>query len=241
MAFKRQVVAITGAGGGMGRAVAIAFARCGATVALCDVSAQGLAGTAQACEPANAMSAVVDIRNVHAVQKWFADIDQTVGKCRILVNCAGIWRSDRVEDVTEPDWITMVDVNLKGTFFCCQQAIGQMRAVGGGAIVNIASAAGETGSIRPAAPYAASKGGVIALTKSLAREVAPLIRVNAVSPGPVDTAMLAETEEEKRQIAKRPLVQRLGTPNDIAEGILYLCGAEYVTGTVLQVNGGSLI
>jgi NAD(P)-dependent dehydrogenase (short-subunit alcohol dehydrogenase family) len=116
---------------------------------------------------------------------------------------------------------------------------------GTGSIVNFASTAGEFGSIRPSAAYAAAKGGVIAFTKSLAREVSPHgVRVNVVSPGPVGTPMLdAESEAAQAQVAERTLLGRLGTPGDIAEGVAYLIGdgAGWVTGEVLRINGGSLI
>ncbi|MCL6443111.1 MAG: SDR family oxidoreductase [Alicyclobacillus sp.] len=243
MSFDNKVVVITGAGGGMGRETAMAFAQSGAKLALCDVSAENLEQTAEACRPATVVTGIVDLCDVGAIYEWLQEVKNTFGNVQILANCAGVWHAANVEDVTERDWNFVIDVNLKGTFFFCQACMRQMREAGGGAIVNIASTAGEYGSIRPAAPYAASKGGVIALTKSLAREGAPIIRVNAISPGPVDTPMLANTEEEKREIAKRPLVGRLGTPRDIAAGILYLCGddAGYITGEVLRINGGSLL
>ncbi|WP_165452198.1 SDR family NAD(P)-dependent oxidoreductase [Paenibacillus thalictri] len=247
MNFKDAVVMITGAGGGMGRQVAKTFARQGARLALCDASPKGLEVTVEELRKEygdiQVRAGIVDVRDVQAIHQWAGEVLSALGPVQTLVNCAGVWHAADYQDVTERDWDFVVDINLKGSFFFCQAVMDQMRQAGGGSIVNIASTAGEYGSIRAAAHYAASKGGIIAMSKSLAREGAPSIRVNVVSPGPIDTPMLAATEEEKREVGKRPLVGRLGQPEDIAEAVLYLSGphAGYVTGEVLRVNGGSLI
>lgn len=244
MNFKDVVVVVTGAGGGMGRAVALAFAREGARLAICDVSARGLDETKVLLGNGDVVAGVVDSRRIASIREWMGEVKAALGPVRAFVNCAGVWHDSPYSAVTEEQWDFTVDVNLKGNFFFCQEAMKQMSEAGGGSIVNIASTAGEYGSIRAAAHYAASKGGVIAMSKSLAREGAPSIRVNVISPGPTDTPMLAATEEEKREVAKRPMVGRLGTPEDMAEAALYLSDprkAGYITGEVLRVNGGSLI
>lgn len=244
MGIRGMVTVITGAGGGMGRAAAAAFEREGALLALTDASARGLEETVSLLRNPDTLAGVVDLRDPSAVRSWMEEVRARIGPVRILANCAGVWHDSPYDGVTESDWDFVMDVNLKGSFFVCQAAMRQMAEAGGGSIVNIASTAGEYGSIRAAAHYAASKGGIIAMSKSLAREGAPRIRVNVVSPGPTDTPMLANTEEEKKEIAKRPLVGRLGTPEDMAEAMLYLCDpdkAGYITGEVLRVNGGSLI
>jgi NAD(P)-dependent dehydrogenase (short-subunit alcohol dehydrogenase family) len=139
----------------------------------------------------------------------------------------------------------MISTNLLTALVASRAVLPAMLEVGSGAIVNFASTAGEYGSIRPAAAYAAAKAGVIGFTKSLAREVSPLgVRVNAISPGPIDTpALKAVTEAERAKASARTLLGRLGQPHDIAQGVLYLASDEssFVTGTVLQVNGGSLL
>jgi NAD(P)-dependent dehydrogenase (short-subunit alcohol dehydrogenase family) len=247
MEFQDAVVMITGAGGGMGREIAKSFAKQGARLALCDASPKVLDVTVQELRElvpqVQVTSGIVDVRDVQSIRGWVGEVKEKLGYVSALVNCAGVWHMAEAQDVTEQDWNFVVDINLKGTFFFCQAVLEQMREAGKGSIVNIASAAGEYGSIRPASHYAASKGGIIAMSKSLAREGAPSVRVNVVSPGPIDTPMLAATEDEKREVGKRPLVGRLGTPNDIAAAVLYLSGpnAGYVTGEVLRVNGGSLI
>ena len=167
------------------------------------------------------------------------------GSVRVLANCAGVWHDAPYDAVSERDWDFVMDINLKGSFFICQAAMKQMSEAGAEARSSISLRPPEnTAAFAPLPDYAASKGGIIAMSKSLAREGAPSIRVNVVSPGPTDTPMLANTEEEKKEIAKRPLVGRLGTPEDMAAAILYLSDpakAGYITGEVLRVNGGSLI
>jgi 2-hydroxycyclohexanecarboxyl-CoA dehydrogenase len=244
MIFKDVVVVITGAGGGMGRAAALAFDKQGATLALTDASANGLEETVALLGRKDVFRGIVDIRSAKAIQEWMNQVKQALGAVQVFANCAGVWQAASYPDVSEDMWDFVLDINLKGNFFFCQAVMTQMREAGGGSIVNIASTAGEYGSIRAAAHYAASKGGVIAMSKSLAREGAPSIRVNVVSPGPTDTPMLAATEAEKLEAGKRPLVGRLGTPEDMAAAILYLSDHKqsgFITGEVLRVNGGSLI
>lgn len=244
MDFKGKVVVVTGAGGGMGRAVALAFEQEGARLALTDASSGGLAETVALLQSKEVITGVIDIRNVAAIREWMNEVKAAWGPVQALANCAGVWRDAPYQEVTEDQWDFTLDINLKGIFFFCQAAMEQMSQAEGGSVVNIASTAGEYGSIRAAAHYAASKGGIIAMSKSLAREGAPSIRVNVVSPGPTDTPMLAATEDEKREVAKRPMVGRLGTAEDMAAAVLYLSDpkkAGYITGEVLRVNGGSLI
>ncbi|SFL58135.1 3-oxoacyl-[acyl-carrier protein] reductase [Paenibacillus sp. 1_12] len=244
MNFKDKVVVVTGAGGGMGRATAIAFAKEGAKLAITDVSIKGLNETVELLQSNEVVAGVVDIRDISAIHTWMEHVKTTLGPVQIFTNCAGVFKPAPFYEVTEQEWDFTVDINLKGNFFFCQAAMKQMKEAGGGSVVNMASTAGEYGSIRAAAHYAASKGGVIAMSKSLAREGAPSIRVNVISPGPTDTPMLAATEEEKREAAKRPMVERLGTVDDMTTAILYLSDnnkAGYITGEVLRVNGGSLI
>jgi NAD(P)-dependent dehydrogenase (short-subunit alcohol dehydrogenase family) len=168
-----------------------------------------------------------------------------LGNPDILVNVAGAWQIIDFIDSDERQWMAMIQANLITAMATCHAVLPSMLERRSGSIVNFASTAGEYGSIRPSAAYAGAKGGVIAFTKSLAREVSPQgIRVNAISPGPIDTPALKAASPEQRAIAAaRTLIGRLGSPDDIAAGVAYLASedASFVTGTVLQVNGGSLL
>jgi NAD(P)-dependent dehydrogenase (short-subunit alcohol dehydrogenase family) len=162
-----------------------------------------------------------------------------------LINCAGLWESKRFEDVSQADLATMLTANVTTAFVACQSVLPEMIARGEGSVVNFASTAGEYGSISPAAHYAAAKGAVIGMTKSLAREAAPHnVRVNAISPGPIDTVALgAATPEQKADVGARTLFGRLGEPDEIAAGCVYLLSplSTFVTGHILRINGGSLL
>lgn len=168
-----------------------------------------------------------------------------LGHPDVLVNVAGAWQIIEFTDSDQTQWMTMISANLLTAMATCHAVLPGMLQRHSGSIVNFASTAGEYGSIRPSAAYAGAKGGVIAFTKSLAREVSPLgVRVNAISPGPIDTPALKAASSEQRAIAAgRTLLGRLGSPEDIAASVAYLASedASFVTGTVLQVNGGSLL
>jgi len=175
-------------------------------------------------------------------------VDQVIkvfGGVDILVNSAGICKRRRMLEIPEKEWDLVLAINLKGTFLCCRAALPSMIERGWGRIVNVASISGKIGGLMVGVHYAASKGGVLALTKGLAREVAPHgITVNAVCPALVDTDMssLFTDEELKRYIGTVPL-RRLGKPEDVAQAVLYLCSEEasYITGEVLDINGGLLM
>jgi NAD(P)-dependent dehydrogenase (short-subunit alcohol dehydrogenase family) len=230
-------VLITGAGGAIGAQVVRLFRTEGARVAATDLGPLP-DGTAD-------FSAPVDAADPAAFRAYLADATAALGEIDILVNVAGLFRIADFVDSDDEHWAHMLRANLGTALSACHAVLPSMLSRGRGAIVNFASTAGEYGSIRPAAAYAAAKGGVIAFTKSLAREVSPLgVRVNAISPGPVDTPALATaTEEQRHEAASRTLLGRLGSPQDIAYGALYLGCDEsaFVTGEVLRVNGGSLL
>jgi NAD(P)-dependent dehydrogenase (short-subunit alcohol dehydrogenase family) len=238
MRLTDQVAVVIGAGGGMGAAICAAFAREGAAVAAADVSTDRLAHIDAGVRLA------VDATDAAALDGLREELQRQLGTPTILVNCLGVWHSESYDAVTAADWHAVIDGNLTAAWNSCRAFLPAMVERGGGAVVNFASTAGEYGSIRPAAHYAAAKGGIIAMSKSLAREVAPRVRVNVVSPGPVDTPMLdAGGDAGKAHIASRTLVARLGTPEDMADACVYLTSPEstFVTGHVLRVNGGALI
>ena len=157
------------------------------------------------------------------------------GQLDLLVNSAGIWGSTPIGTVTQARWDELIEVNLRGAFFCAQRAAPALRAARG-AIVNIA----DVGALRPwrnYTPYLVSKGGVVTLTEALAKDLAPEVRVNAVAPGPV---LLPDgwTPAQAERAAASVLLKRLGSPEDVAAAVVYLAQADYVTGVVLPVDGG---
>jgi NAD(P)-dependent dehydrogenase (short-subunit alcohol dehydrogenase family) len=187
----------------------------------------------------------VDAADFEAFSAFVASASEALGRLDGLVNVAGTFKVVDFVGSGPAQWSEMISSNLTTALVGCRCVLPALIESGSGSIVNFASTAGEYGSIRPSAAYAAAKAGVIGLTKSLAREVSPLgVRVNAISPGPIDTpALKAITDAERAVAASRTLVGRLGYPRDIANGVLYLLSDEsaFVTGTVLQVNGGSLL
>lgn len=250
--LKGKIVVVSGAGSGVGRHIACELAILGAKLVLCDVREEPMQETLKqisAVANANETEALIvktDISQELEVQHLFQQAEQRFGHVDVVINCAGIFDAKPITEISSASFERTIGINLKGTFLMCQAAFSLMRKhATPGAIVNIASTAGEYGSISPASHYAASKGGVIALSKSLAREGAPdRIRVNAVSPGPLDTPMSNIANDDQRSlIGERTLLGRVGTPEDIGNGVLFLASSvsSWITGEVLRINGGSLI
>jgi len=244
MDLARKVAIVTGGARGIGRAAAEALYSAGAAVAIADLDEPGAAEAARSLGE-RALGLYVDVVSAEAVQAMADRVVRVFGGVDILVNSAGICKRGRMPEISEKEWDLVLDVNLKGTFLCCRAALPQMVERGWGRIVNVASISGKIGGLMVGVHYAASKGGVLALTKGLAREVAPHgITVNAVCPALVDTDMssLFTDEELQRYIGTVPL-RRLGKPEDVAQAVLYLCSEEasYITGEVLDINGGLLM
>jgi len=237
-----SVVILTGATGGIGRAIAQQHVAAGARLAVTDLVDEPVRDVAS---DVGAFGEACDAASWDGFGAFHARVETELGTLDGIVNCAGLWAPAAYEEVDERAFEETLDANLKTAFVACRTVLPGMVARGKGSVVNFASTAGEYGSIRPAAHYAAAKGGVIALTKSLAREVSPAgVRVNAVSPGPIDTtALLAATPEQRAIAESRTLFGRLGQPHEIAGACAFLLSplSTFVTGTVLQVNGGSLL
>jgi 2-keto-3-deoxy-L-fuconate dehydrogenase len=229
MSFEGKRVLVTGAGSGIGAAVSRRFTADGAEVIVADLSPEAVA------DELGAEAVVLDVRDEEQVAPAMADLD-------VLVNVAGIGSTTNAPETTLDVWENVFAVNARGTFLCCKHAIPGMVARGGGSIVNIASVAGLIG-LRNRAAYCASKGAVIALTRALAVDhVAEGIRVNAVAPGTVDSPWVRRLVEDVGESldalrARQPL-GRLGTPEEIADAVAYLAAAEFVTGSVLVIDGG---
>jgi 3-oxoacyl-[acyl-carrier protein] reductase len=247
MKLKDRVAIVTGAASGIGKAIALTFVREGAQVALVDIDQEKL-GTVKneiIKKKGEVIALSCDITKSTDVGKMVNQTYQTFGRIDILVNNAGIIRRGTIETVTEEDWDRVIEVNLKGTFNCCKAAVEIMKRQGYGKIINVSSIAGKLGDITSAPGYGPSKAGIDALTKTLARQLAPHgINVNAVSPHAIETEMSAQWSEERRReiIASIPL-GRLGKPEDVAEAVLFLASdeASFITGEILDVNGGALM
>jgi NAD(P)-dependent dehydrogenase (short-subunit alcohol dehydrogenase family) len=232
--FTGRRALVTGAGSGIGAAVARRLAEEGAELLLADTAGDRVRDVAG--ELGEAVRWVqLDVRDEDAVRAATGDLD-------VLVNVAGIGSTTSAPDTPLDVWEDVFAVNARGTFLCCKHAIPGMAARGGGSIVNVASVAALVG-LRNRAAYSASKGAVVALTRALAVDhVADGIRVNAVCPGTVDSPWVRRLVEESGESldalrARQPL-GRLGTTEEVAEAVEYLLTAEFATGTVLVVDGG---
>jgi NAD(P)-dependent dehydrogenase (short-subunit alcohol dehydrogenase family) len=229
-----QVILVTGAAKRIGRAIALRLTREGARVAIHYNGSESEArATAAECGDAPVFRA--DLERVPEIERLFNDVHTRFGRIDGLVNNAARFTTIDPLNLTEADWDFVHSVNLKATFFCCQQAARWMLAGDGGRIVNLSS----LGGLRPwshNAHYCASKAGVIMLTRALAKAFAPKVTVNSVAPGVIP---FGEPDERvKRLIAKTPAC-RAGTPDEIAETVLYfLTASKFVTGQVLAVDGG---
>ncbi len=241
-----KVCLITGAGSGMGRVAAGLFADEGARVVAADRDRAAVERTVAGIEGGEALALTMDVTDDGAVRDAVATIEGRYGRLDVLYNNAGIFLDEdgSVVDIDGALWDRVQDVNLKGVFRCCKHAIPLMRRSGGGSIVNIASFVALVGCSVPQDAYTATKGAIIALTKSLAVQYGPdQIRANAICPGPIETPLLTEL---LRDPAKRALrlnrvpLGRLGRPEDIVHLALHLASdeASWTTGGVFVVDGG---
>lgn len=229
MSFAGKRALVTGAGSGIGAAVARQLAAAGAEVIVADLEPDAVA------DELGAHALCLDVRDE-------AQVAPAMGELDVLVNLAGIGSTTTAPDTSLEVWDNVFAVNARGTFLCCKHAIPSMIGRGGGAIVNVASVAALVG-LRNRAAYCASKGAVVALTRALAVDhVGDGIRVNAVAPGTVDSPwvrrLVDETGESLDALRARQPLGRLGLPDEIADAVLYLAAAEFVTGSVLVIDGG---
>jgi 3-oxoacyl-[acyl-carrier protein] reductase len=250
--FEGRIVIVTGAAHGIGRAIAVSFAGLGARVVGCDVLADELRETA---EMAEAQGTPVDVRVLdvterQAVEEVARETLDAHGRIDVLVNDAGgvMGQVGRpLEDVSEADWRAVVAVNLDGAFYCSQAVAPAMKAARYGRIVNISSGAGLRASLTGIQAYASAKTGQIGLTRQLAHELGPWgITVNCIAPGFVRSNPTTEAQwqsygdEGQRRLVESIALKRLGSPEDIANGVLFLASdhAGWITGQTLAIDGG---
>lgn len=247
--FTDRRVLVTGGTRGIGRATVAAFLGAGARVAVNGRSAQSTTTAIAALGgSARLIPAPGDVATEGGCRAIVAAAIQGLGGLDILVNCAGVGDTAKVEDVTEAFWDDMLAVNLKGAFFCTRWALASLREARGN-VVNLASDAGLMGDLGAGVVYSASKGGLVNMTRAMALEFAPTVRVNSVCPGYVDTDMVRRDYIDKaddpvaaeRAIMDYAPMKRIATPDEIASAILYLASdhARYVTGSALQIDGGT--
>ena len=245
-----RVAVVTGGASGLGQTISEYLAREGRRVAVLDVNAEAAEKVSSDLVGggASAIAVQVDVSDPAAVEAAFETVRDNLGPIEVLVTSAAVAGFTRFDQIGFDEWNRYLAVNLTGTFLCLQAALPDMVAAEWGRVVTISSAAGQTGSIRQG-HYSASKGGVIALTKTVALEYAAKgITVNTVPPFTVDTPMLREAQRAKKLppseiLAKAIPAGRLGTGEDIAAICAFLCSdsASYITGQVIGVNGGAVI
>lgn len=250
MRLEGKVALITGAGSGMGRLASEVFAREGARVVATDLNEAALRETADLVRNrvpgASILPLAGDVGNEDDVRHWVAEGVRAFGALHVLYNNAGIFpdADQSVLTMDEATFRRVIDVNLKGLMLCCKHGIPEIVRAGGGSVVNVASFVALVGCTVPQDAYTASKGAVLALTKSLAVQFGrDHVRVNAICPGPILTPMLAElfpSEEEKMKRLNRIPLGRFGLPEDIVYAALYLASDEssWTTGTEFVVDGG---
>jgi 3-oxoacyl-[acyl-carrier protein] reductase len=236
MRLEGKVAVVTGGAKGLGMEMAKLFAKEGAKVIAADMSELSY-------EQENVKGAILNVADAEACKSFFDQVVEEYGQIDILVNNAGITRDSMTRKMSDDQWNIVLDVNLKGVFNLVRYVGPQMEAIGGGSIINISSVVGEYGNIGQA-NYAATKAGIIGLTKTWAKEFARKgvpVRVNAIAPGYIMTDILKTVPEDLlQQFAQLTMLRRLGQPEEIAKAALFLASDEssYITGHTLSVNGG---
>jgi 3-oxoacyl-[acyl-carrier protein] reductase len=241
---EKRLAVVTGGARGIGRAICLTLAREGSDVAIVDLNLAEADETRTAIMRLgrSARVYVADVSQESDIERLFTEIRDQLGVPAILVNNAGICQTTSILDLRAAEWDRVLAVNLRGTFLASREAFRLMKERREGKIISIASAAAKLGGVTAGAHYAASKAGIIAFAKSLALEAAPYrINVNVVCPGPTETQMTeAWGEETNRAFAARIPWKEYGQPQDVAEAVAFLASekARYITGEVLDVNGG---
>ena len=237
-----KVAIVTGAGQGMGKAIALLLASKGIKVIIADINE---VVAYKVADEIDGLGVKVDVTKEEQVENMVKATLEKYGSIDILVNNAGILRPTRINDITKTEWDLVLDVNLNGTFLCTKAVLKTMKKNSYGRIINMSSSAGRSVSTLGGAHYTAAKAGVLGLTRAVAKEMAPFgITVNSVCPGLIDTEMVrsdCSTEQIKKYEDSFP-IPRLGTPEEVAALVLFLISdATYITGAAIDINGGDLM
>jgi 3-oxoacyl-[acyl-carrier protein] reductase len=241
-----RVVLVTGAGGGIGRAVARRFALDrGAHLVLADLNRSPLEQLAAELSGAEGLLWDGDLTQEAGVQGLFRQLLDAYGRIDVVVNAAGVLRKTPFAEISKAEWDQVMNANAGSAFLVCREAASPMREQGSGRIINFSSIAAQVGGILSGAHYAASKAAVISLTRSVAKLLAPYgVRCNVLAPSGIDTEMLAQfTEEQRDTLCAGIPVGRFGTPEEVAEVVYWLASpaADYITGQTINVNGGAFL
>jgi 3-oxoacyl-[acyl-carrier protein] reductase len=245
LTLKDRVAIVTGAAQGIGYATAKVMVENGMKVALVDMNAAKVEASARelnALGGAEAFPLACDVSSMESVEKMVKAVADHFGQIDVVMNGAGILSAEEVWEIKRADWDKILSVNLSGAFFVAQTAIPWLKKSKHPRIINLASVAGRMGGVGNSMSYAASKGGMLAITRGMARHLGPFhITVNAVCPGPTRTPIMdAYTEEQFADLKSRNVLGRIGESADIAAGICYFASEEacYTTGATLDINGG---
>jgi 3-oxoacyl-[acyl-carrier protein] reductase len=246
MRFEQQVIVVTGASRGIGREIALAFAREGGKVACAATTVEGAEATAQAIRESGGVGSAFacDVSDAAQVETLFKKIAEELGSPAVLVNNAGITRDNLLMRLKDEDWDRVISVNLRGSFLCIRAASRLMMRERYGRIVNVSSVIGQHGAAGQS-NYAAAKAGLIGLTMSVAKELGSRnITCNAVAPGFIETDMTGALPAEfKEHVVKTAPAGRLGVAQDVAPAVLFFASKEaaYITGQTLAIDGGLMI
>lgn len=242
-----QVALVTGGGRGIGRATAELLLEAGAKVVIASRGAEALLAAGRELAliygADRILATPADVADEAAVASLIERISEQWGRLDILVNNAGIIHFGSIETITPTSWAEVLGANLTGAYLAARAAAVLMRQQHHGRIINIASVSGQTGGVSAGVDYAASKGGMIAFTKALSRDLAPYgVTVNAIAPGQIDADPALLSPEARQRVTQMIPLGRLGTPREIAYAVLFLASpmAAYITGATLDVNGGIL-
>lgn len=241
-----RVVLVTGAGGGIGGAVARRFAQdSGTRLVLVDLHAPPLEALAVQLTETECLIWAGDLTQEDGVRDLFRQLLERFGRLDVVVNSAGVLRKTPFEEITKAEWDQVMNANAGSAFLVCREAAGPMRRQGSGRIINFSSIAAQVGGILSGAHYAASKAAVISLTRSVAKLLAPHgVRCNVLAPSGIETDMLAQfTDEQRDTLCAGIPVGRFGTPEEVAEVVYWLASpaADYITGQTINVNGGAFL